>query len=224
MSTVIVSWSGGKDSCLACYEALRAGHNVRYLLNTVSAEYGRVRFHGTRDSLIRQQAEAIGIPLVQTPTTPDRYEQEFKEAVRSVIADGVEAVVFGDIHIEENRQWSERVCHELGVQAIEPLWGRSCEEVLAQFIARGFEAIVVCTQADVLGEDWIGRRIDVAFLEEITMLQRVDACGENGEYHTLVIDGPLFNKRLHISESRTVFRDGYWFLDIHNCRLLEKNL
>jgi diphthine-ammonia ligase len=214
MSNVIVSWSGGKDSCLACYEALRAGHNVRYLLNTVSAEYRRVRFHGTRDSLIRRQAEAIGIPLVQKPTTADGYEREFKEAVRSVFADAIEAAVFGDLHLDENREWAEGVCRELGLEAIEPLWGRTCEELLAEFIARGFEAIVVCTQGDLLGEDWVGRTIDIAFLEEITMLRRVDPCGENGEYHTLVIDGPLFRTRLDISESQKVLRDGYWFLDI----------
>jgi diphthine-ammonia ligase len=214
MSNVIVSWSGGKDSCLACYEALRAGHNVRYLLNTVSAEYRRVRFHGTRDSLIRRQAEAIGIPLVQKPTTADGYEREFKEAVRSVFADAIEAAVFGDLHLDENREWAEGVCRELGLEAIEPLWGRSSEENLAAFIECGFEAIVVCTQADLLGEEWIGRTVDDSFLEDIARLEHVDACGENGEYHTLVIDGPLFGKRLHIAESRTVLRDGYWFLDI----------
>jgi len=222
MSNVIVSWSGGKESCLACYEALRGGHNVRYLLNTVSAEYRRVRFHGTRDSLIRRQAEAVGIPLVQTPTTADGYEREFKEAVRSVLGDGIEAVVFGDLHLDQNRQWCEKICHELGLQAIEPLWGRSSHENLAAFIQRGFEAVVVCTQADLLGEEWIGRAIDDSFLGEISRLEHIDACGENGEYHTLVIDGPLFNKRLHISESQTVFRDGYWFLDIRSYQLLEK--
>jgi len=217
-----VSWSGGKESCLACYEALRDGHDVRYLFNTVSAEYRRVRFHGTRDSLIRRQAEAVGIPLVQRPTTPDGYEQEFKEAIRNVLPDGIEAVVFGDLHLDRNREWAEGICRELGLQAIEPLWGRSSQDALSAFIECGFEAIVVCTQADLLGKEWVGRTVDVTFLEEISRLEHVDVCGENGEYHTLVLDGPLFRKRLHISQSQTVFRDGYWFLDIRKSRLQER--
>jgi uncharacterized protein (TIGR00290 family) len=174
MSNVIVSWSGGKDSCLACHEAIRAGHDVRYLLNTISADYRRVRFHGTRDSLIQRQAQAMGIPLLQTPTTADGYEQEFKEALRSVLGEGIEAVVFGDLYLDQNRQWAEKICGELGIQAIEPLWDRGSQEILSAFIDRGFEAIIVCTQADLLGEEWIGRRIDNTFLKE----RRVSHAGD----------------------------------------------
>jgi uncharacterized protein (TIGR00290 family) len=216
---VVASWSGGKDSCLSCYKAICEGYEVCYLLNTVSEEYKRVRFHGTEEKLIQMQAKAVGIALLQKATTAGGYEEEFKETVRSVIAEGIGGVVFGDIHLPTGREWAEKICRDLGVRAIEPLWGCSSEEILSEFIESGFEATVVCTQGDLLGEEWVGRRVDKAFLKDILDCKDIDPCGENGEYHTLVTDGPLFKQRVKIVESQKVLRSGYWFLDIREYRL-----
>lgn len=221
MSKVIVSWSGGKDSCLAGYKAMSLGYEVSHLINTISHEYKRVRFHGTKNTLLQKQAQAIGIPLLQRETTADGYEHEFKETIRSVIPNGIEGIVFGDIYLHM-REWADKVCGELGIQAIEPLCGHNAEEILLDFIDSGFEAVVVATQANLLGEEWLGRRLNSVFLEDIKRKQTIDACGENGEYHTFVIDGPLFRQRIEICESQKVLRDGYWFLDICEHQILQK--
>jgi len=222
MKKVIASWSGGKDSCLAFYKAANLGYTVSYLLNTISKEYKRVRFHGIKDILIQAQAQALGIPLLQKETTAENYEQEFKDAISSIISEGIEGMVFGDIY-PHMREWADKVCGDLGIQAIEPLCGHNSEEILFDFIDSGFEAIVVATQANLLGEEWLGRKIDKLFLNDIKRLNNIDVCGENGEYHTLVIDGPIFKQRINIKESQKTLRDGYWFLDIKDYQLIKKN-
>jgi diphthine-ammonia ligase len=208
----IASWSGGKDSCFALYEVLEKGYEISHLVNFVSEEFHRVSFHGTEAKLIQLQSQAIGIPLLQKETTRDRYEQEFKEAVRSLIPGGVEGMVFSDIYLQEHRDWVERVCSELGIQAIEPFWGKSTKDVLSEFIDKGFEAVIVCAKSQLIDRDWIGRQVDRVFMEYLKR-KNIELCGENGEYHTLVTDGPIFTRRIRIMKSRTISRDGYWFLD-----------
>ncbi len=136
----IASWSGGKDSCFAYYQAILTGYDISHLVNFVSQEYQRVRFHGTEATLIRMQAEAIGIRLLQKETTPDGYEQEFKETVRNLVPKGIEGMIFGDIYLEEHKEWTETVCRQIGIEAIEPLWGKDREVLLLEFIDAGFEA------------------------------------------------------------------------------------
>jgi uncharacterized protein (TIGR00290 family) len=214
----IASWSGGKDSCLACYKAMLDGYDMGGLVNFVSKEYGRVSFHGTETRLIQLQAESIGMRLWQRETTRDGYEREFKEAVRSLIPDGIEGMVFGDIYLQEHRDWTERVCGELGIEAVEPLWGGDTEDLLLEFIDAGFEAIVIGAQSRVIDAEWLGRRVDRDFIEYLKS-RGVCPCGENGEYHTLVVNGPIFKKAIEIIETRTIARDGYWFLDTCKYRL-----
>ncbi len=214
----IASWSGGKDSCLACYKAILSGYDIRYLVNFVSREYGRVSFHGTETGLIQLQAESIGTRLCQKETTKGFYEREFKEAIRSLIPDGIEGMVFGDIYMQEHRDWTERVCAEVGIEAIEPLWGRDTEDVLSEFIDAGFQAVIIGAQARVIDAEWIGRRVDRDFIEYLKN-KNICPCGEKGEYHTLVINGPIFNKKIEIIEARTIARDNHWFLDTCKYRL-----
>ncbi len=208
----VSSWSGGKDGCFACYKAIRQAHDVSHLVNFISQEHKRVRFHGTEAALIQLQAEAIGLPLVQTETTPDGYEREFKEAVRGLAPAGIEGIVFGDIYLQEHRDWAERVCEDLGIRAIEPLWGREREKLLTEFVNAGFQAVVVAANAEFFDANWIGRQVDDDFVKYLRNAN-IDPCGENGEYHTLVTSGPLFKNRIRITESKTVRRNGYWFLD-----------
>ena len=208
----ISSWSGGKDSCFACYKAICEGYNVSHLLNFISKEYKRVSFHGTETKLIQLQAEAIGIPLLQKETTWNGYEQEFKDAVKSLIPDGVTGMIFGDIYLEEHKDWVERVCGELGIEAIEPLWGQDPERSLLDFIDAGFEATIVSAKSDLLDDKWMGQKLDRGFLSHLKD-NNIDLCGENGEYHTFVTDGPMFKKKIKITKSQPIMRDGYWFLD-----------
>jgi diphthine-ammonia ligase len=224
---VAASWSGGKDSCLACYKALMQGHEVAYLVNFISSEYRRVSFHGIRARVIRRQAEATGIPLVQYSVPPDMdlYEKRFKQAVSSVKRRGVEGMVFGDIYIDEHREWVERVCRELEIVPILPLWGMEPGTVLSEMIETGFEAVVVSASAAIFGEEWLGRALDrhcLAELEEMCREGEWDVCGEQGEYHTLVVDGPLFHKRVQVARGARVQRDGRWFLDLTRCLLKTK--
>ena len=211
----ISSWSGGKDSCFACYLALGQGYKISHLVNFVSKEFNRVSFHGTEARLIQLQSQSIGIPLLQKQTTWNGYEQEFKEAVKSLLPNGIKGMVFGDIYLDEHKDWVERVCGDLGIEAVEPLWNKSSEKVLTDFINAGFEAIIVSAKAELIDEGWVGRRADRDFMEYLKA-KNIDICGENGEYHTLVVSGPLFKRRIEIIETRTINRDNYWFLD--NCK------
>jgi len=208
----IGSWSGGKDSCFACYRAICRGYDISYLVNFISKEYKRVSFHGTEDKLIQLQAEALGLPLLQKETTGNGYEQEFKEAVQSLIPNGVKGMIFGDIYLQEHKDWVKRVCGELGIEAVEPLWEEEPERILLDFIDAGFEAIIVSAKANLFGKEWIGQKIDRDFFKYLKE-NSIDICGENGEYHTLVVDGPMFKKKIRITEKKSITREGYWFLD-----------
>ncbi len=217
----ISSWSGGKDSCLACYKAMQQGHDIKYLLNFISRESKRCCFHGIESRLIELQAESIGIPLIQKEVTADmkEYEKEFKEAVSSI--KDVDAIVFGDIYLDEHREWVERVCGSLRLACIEPLWGCPASDLIEEFIGLGFKAIVVSCQADKFDRDFIGRHVDKLFLAELKR-RGICPCGENGEFHTLVIDGPIFKNKIELIESETILKEGfwkYWFLDIKKYKL-----
>lgn len=219
MKNVIATWSGGKDSCFATYKAIQMGYTVSYLANTISKEYKRVRFHGLPAEIIKKQSEAIGIPLLQQETTSDNYENEFKANLQKGLLKEITGIVFGDIHLEDCLAWAKQVSDSLGVEVIEPLWHLPQEQILTEFVEAGFEAIIVSTQANILGKEWIGRKIDKKFLTDIQKLSHVDACGENGEYHSLVINGPIFKKKLEITKAEPILKSGYWFLDIQDYQL-----
>ena len=225
MSQVFTSWSGGKDSCLACYRASINGLKVRYLANTVTEDGKRSYSHGLLAEVLQIQSQAIGIPLVQRRTSRDNYEAEFKSMLRAFKQEGVEGGVFGDIDFNEHRQWIDRVCQEVDITPHLPLWGESQGKILRDFIDLGFEAIVIATKADLLGEECLGRRVDLDFLkllEELRETKGITPCGEAGEYHTLVINGPLFQKRIDILKTKKVLRDEHWFLEILDTGLRAK--
>lgn len=220
----ISSWSGGKDSCLACYKAMKEGYQVKYLLNFVSREYRRCCFHGIDPALLRFQAESIGIPLIQKEVSRGmmEYEIEFKEAVSGIKDGGVRAMVFGDVYLEEHKGWVERVCGDLDITPVEPLWNVPPQEVVEEFIDSGFKAIVVSCKADILGKDFIGRYVDREMLGELSD-RKICPCGENGEFHTFVVNGPIFNKRIEILEGEPVLKDGFWkhwFLNIKKYKMV----
>jgi len=181
--------------------------------------------HGLDPGLIAAQAEAIGIPIIQREVTWDTYEEELKRAVEELKQEGVGGVVFGDIDLQEHKDWIERVCGELGVTPILPLWGDEPKEILSSFIDAGFEGIVVTAKAEFLGEKWLGKRVSREFIRELNRLSEefnIHICGEKGEYHTFVTDGPLFKRRIKIIDSKRELREGYWLLDILRYEIVGK--
>ena len=214
----IVSWSGGKDSCMALYEALRLGYKVTHLVNFISNDDKRVRFHGTNADLIKQQGAAMGIAVAQYETTWDGYERDFKAGVRGLLPTGVSGMIFGDIYLDVHKEWVERVCGEIGIEAVEPLWGRPTAELLDKFIELGFEAVIVGVNSKVMDEKWVGRAVDSSFRDYLNR-NNIDPCGENGEYHTVVVNGPLFSRRLLLSTGDVISKNEYRLLDIKDVRL-----
>jgi uncharacterized protein (TIGR00290 family) len=160
----------------------------------------------------------VGIPLIQKEVSADmeKYEMEFKAAASEIKSKGIEGMVFGDVYLEEHRDWVERVCKDLEILPIEPLWNCPPLKVVEEFIDLGFKAIVVSCKADIFGKDFIGRYLDKDLIQELKM-RNICSCGENGEFHTFVIDGPIFKRRIEILESEPVLKEGFWrhwFLDI----------
>jgi uncharacterized protein (TIGR00290 family) len=217
-----VSWSGGKDAALSYYRVMGDFH-VTHLLNMV-AEDGRIsRSHGIRTDILRLQAEAMGITIVQPRSSWETYEAEFKKTLSGLKGRGVEVGIFGDIDLEEHREWVKRVSRESGMEAVLPLWGeKKRENLIEELIETGFEAVIVAIKKNVLGPEWLGRRIDYDFVKDISKIKGVDISGEGGEYHTFVVSGPIFKKRINILKSEKITRDRHCFLDILECELTEK--
>ena len=224
---VVASWSGGKESCLACYKAISDGFEVSHLLNFVSKD-GRCMSHGIDSKLIHAQSQALEIPIIQRMVTPDTHEREFKNAMRELKQRGIDRVVFGDIQdipLPLHEGWVDRVCNELEIKPVKPLWGRDPKQILNEFIDEGFKALIVRVKADLFGKEWLGRKIDEAFIKDLEKLQEkgdINLCGELGEYHTFVYDGPLFRKRLKILDFEKKMTERRWFLDIKNYDIVEK--
>ena len=213
-----VSWSGGKDSALACYNAIKNDKvNVAYLLNMLSENGTHSRSHHLSAAVLKTQTGAMGIPIVQRQATWGGYEEEFKKALAFFKEEGIQTGIFGDIDVQEHRDWVERVCGDCGLNAIFPLWQRSRESLMDEFIAAGFKAVIVAVKLECMGSVWLGRQLDRQFVEDMKRLPQVDLCGENGEFHTLVIDGPIFKRGIKILKSEPILKQGFWkhgFLDI----------
>jgi len=215
---VFVSWSGGKDSCLALFRALKSGLKVKYLVNMLNEEGSRSRSHNLPKTVLDAQAEALGIPIVYGRASWETYEEEFKKVVKNLKTLEVEGGVFGDINLHEHKEWVEKVCSEVGVKVFEPLWEESYEKLIEEFTGNGFKAIVVSGKIGLIGEDWIGKPFNQKFVEYLKN-QGIDLCGEKGEYHTLVTYGPIFKHQLKILKTSRKVNSDYWFLEILEFRL-----
>ncbi len=207
---VVAAWSGGKDSCFACYKATQEGHEVTNLLIMMS-DPSESSFHMIRADMLDAQSQAIGIPIVKQTATPNTYEQEFKKALLKMKAEGVEGIVTGDVFDVALHEagWLDRICKEVGLTPVRPLWHRDTKQILEEFINEGFKATLVRIKTDLLGMEWLGREINKKFFDDLLTLGTVDPCGEHGEFHTFVTDGPLFEKnRIEILESEKVKLNG----------------
>jgi len=210
----LVAWSSGKDSAYALELARRAGEvEVVGLLTTVTEDYARVSMHGVREEVLELQARAAGLPLrrVRIPAgcVNAEYERRMGEAVARARADGVTHVVFGDIFLEEVRVYRERMLAGTGISPVFPLWGRETQTLAREMLDAGLAATVVCVDPRRLPASFAGRVFDAALLGELP--PGIDSCGENGEFHTCVTDGPMFATALALQSGEVVLREGFVF-------------
>lgn len=212
---VVSLWSGGKDSCFACYKARLEGYEVLALFNFIKANGKDSLSHGLSSEIIRRQTGHIGTPIAQKamPEKEADYRREFKNIITEWKAQkGIAGIVFGDIYLQEHKDWIDKVCQELEVKAILPLWNRDTKELILEIVNSGFEAIVVSTRDDILGKEWLGRRINKEFINELN--PEIDPCGEKGEFHTFVYNGPMFKKPVDFLVGEKIHKGGHWFLGI----------
>ena len=214
-NTAGVSWSGGKDSCLAMYRAMKQGYTIKGLLNMMLGKSGECGFHGVSSKLLLLQGAKMGIPVITHAVDADmkNYEEEFIKAVKAL---DVETMIYGDIYLEAHLDWVKNVSKKAGVIPLEPLWGGNTHSLVTEFVKAGFKTVIVSARAELFDKEIAGRVIDEDLIEYF-MKKEIDPCGENGEFHTLVIDGPLFKSPVNIKKTETILKKGFWdhwFLDI----------
>ena len=214
---IAMCFSGGKDSAMALHRIRGGGeHHVAALVTTVTDTYGRVSMHGVRRQLLREQADAIGVPLTEIVVPPQSsnaiYEREMGKAFSQLHANGIRRVAFGDIFLEDLRDYRERQLATWNLKGLFPLWQQPTAELARAFIRAGFRAITVCVNSAALDAAFAGRPFDEAFLADLHA--NIDPCGENGEFHTFVFDGPIFSRPIAVSRGVAVERDGFVFFDL----------
>lgn len=224
---LISSWSGGKDSSLALYKSLQKRDDICLLLNFISEEYQRCCFHGLASELMTLQAQALDLPLLQVavPAEMQEYENKFKLTVRRLKEkEKIQGMIFGDIYLAEHKNWVDRVCAELEITPLQPLWRIPPVKVVEEFIGAGFQAVVVSAKADLFGPEFLGRQVDYELLKDLKKMQ-ICPCGENGEFHTFVYDGPIFKNKINIKKTEKILKEGFWkhwFLDLKDYALERK--
>jgi uncharacterized protein (TIGR00290 family) len=216
MKKTYINWSSGKDAALALYKVLQnPAYNVDLLVTTINKDFSRVSMHGLRNELLFKQAEAIGIDLkiIEFPAEVgmDLYADIMKTALDSLLEKGYSHTVSGDIFLEDLKAYKDAKLLEVPITGVYPLWKQDTKEILQEFLALGFKAITVCVNAKLLGKEFVGRIIDQQFIDDLP--KNVDVCGENGEFHTFVFDGPIFKNPIDFVIGEKVVRS-YTFKDI----------
>jgi uncharacterized protein (TIGR00290 family) len=207
-----VSWSGGKDSYLALHRSLST-FDVVAAITMFNDDGTRSRSHGLRPDIIAAQLHRLGLRHICGRASWSTYEDAYRTALRDLRSLDITHVIFGDIMYESNRAFPERVCAAEGLTAVEPLWGESTDALYREFIATGAMALIVTVRGDRLSPDWLGRALTIEMLTAFDALG-VDPCGEHGEYHTVVVDAPLFSTPLIVTTGTTVAHDGCWAIDL----------
>lgn len=215
---IIVAWSGGKDAALALHELKKQAHcEIVSLLTTVTEGHDRISMHGVRRTLLSEQAKALGYPLEEIAIPKDCpneiYERRMRQSLEKFQAQGVSAAAFGDLFLTDIRAYREERMGRIGMRCVFPLWEKPTIELARHCIGLGFRAMVVCVDTRALGREFAGREYDESFLKDLPA--GVDPCGENGEFHTFVYDGPIFNRPVFVERGETVLRDNrFCFCDL----------
>jgi len=214
---ILFCWSGGKDSAMALHTLLQQDEfHIAALLTAVTEGYERISMHGVRRELLERQAQSIGLPLHEVRIPPQCvnpiYEARMEEALRIHLGRGVRKVAFGDIFLEDLRAYREKNLARVGMTAIFPIWKRDTRELIRVFHANQFRAVAVCVDSKVLDPSFAGRELDDSFFRDLP--PHADPCGENGEFHTFVFNGPIFKSPIPVCTGEIVNRDGFIFCDV----------
>ena len=215
---VLFTWSGGKDSALALYEIQkRDDQEVVALLTTLTEDDDRISMHGVRSILLEHQANSLGLPIekvyLSKNASNEECEAKMREVLQKYLSAGISSVVFGDIFLEDLRKYREDNLSKIGMKAIFPIWKRDTVELARGFIDLGFKAVITCIDSNFLDKTFVGRLFDRQLLSELPA--NVDPCGENGEFHSFVYDGPIFQKKVLYTKGEVVLRDNrFWFCDL----------
>ncbi len=215
---VVVGWSGGKDSAMALYEIKKSREiEISALLTTVTEGYERISMHGVRRNLLVQQAKSLGYVLdeILIPQTCSNeiYEERMRTALERYRQDGITSAVFGDLFLQEIREYREERMRRIGMKCLFPVWDRPTPEFAREFIDLGFRAIIVCVDTQAIGSEFAGREYDHDFLKDLP--RSADPCGENGEFHTFVYDGPIFNEPVSVNRGEKILRnDRFYYCDL----------
>jgi uncharacterized protein (TIGR00290 family) len=215
--SILFCWSGGKDSAMALHTLLqRSDVHIAALLTTVTEGYERISMHGVRRELLNRQAQSIGLPLHEVRIPPQCvnpiYEARMEEALRIHFENGVRKVAFGDIFLEDLRAYREKNLARIGMTALFPIWKRDTRELIRSFHSNRFRAVAVCVDSKILDPGFAGRELDESFFRDLP--PHADPCGENGEFHTFVFDGPIFQSPIPLRTGEIVNRDGFIFCDL----------
>jgi uncharacterized protein (TIGR00290 family) len=213
----LLSWSGGKDSSLAYYFAKSEDYEIAGLLTTVTEDYQRISMHGVRRELLQRQARAMDLPLYEVMIPKRASNEIYEENTKKTLLDLKErknllTVVFGDLFLQDIRTYREKLMSKLRFDCQFPIWGRDTKELAKYFVDSGFKAIVCCVDPKKISIKFCGREFDNRFLSELPA--SADPCGENGEFHTFVYDGPIFDEKISVETGSVVERDGFYFADI----------
>ena len=228
-NTAILNWSGGKDSALALYKILQLNKlRIKYLVTSVSEEFNRISMHGVRTELLIKQTHSIGIPLreIKLPEKADIeiYNRVMEDCMTYFVNDGISTSIFGDIFLEDLRIYREKQLEKIGMKASFPLWKIDTKELAEEFIQLGFKTIITCVDAQKLDKSFVGRLYNKEFLADLP--STVDPCGENGEFHTFVFDGPIFSHPITFTKGGKVYKtyskqtrdseseSGFWYIDL----------
>ena len=214
---ILLSWSGGKDSALTLYEIIKAGqYNVDALLTNVIEGTDRISAHDVRIELIESQAASLGLKLHKVYLPKTRTNKEFISRVNEVLlpykAEGITTVAYGDLFLEDIKKFRDDCLSNIGMKALYPVWSRNTRELAKEFIGLGFKAVIVCVNPAVLDRSFVGQIFDNKFLERLP--SNVDPCGENGEFHSFVFNGPIFKGAVKFTVGEIVSREGFYFCDL----------
>lgn len=203
---VVISFSGGKDSVLSLHKAISLGYEPIALMTTINKNKGDSWFHDISSDLLKQVSLAINIPLLLVECSGENYENTFEIALKNMKNLGAEACIFGDIDIAHHREWGETRCKNTGLEAIFPLWQENRETLVKEFIDLGYKAIIKKVNLKNMNVDFLGKTLSHKLLEEIKATGS-DVCGENGEYHTFVYDGPIFSKEIPLKNTGDIINE-----------------
>ena len=218
LEPVVLTWSGGKDSALALHSLKNSRqYKITSLLTTITKDYNRISMHGVRSILLDNQSESLGLPIekvfISKNSSNEEYENQMREKLLFYQRQGVSSVAFGDLFLEDIRKYRELNLSKVTMKGIFPLWKKNTQELARQFIELGFKAVIICVDSQKLDKKFVGRYFDRQFLSDLPAT--IDPCGENGEFHSFVFDGPIFKKSISFKIGDIVLRKKrFYFCDL----------